>query len=737
MPDESTLTPRPVDGSGSNVGNVDWGAAFTELLRLAPNDLGPDGEMSGSDRPNARVISNAIAQQTGDTENAAGASDYLWIWGQFLDHDLSLTEAGDTETADIPVPTGDPFFDPMGVGGVVIPFTRVEQHDGSYVNQITAFIDASMIYGSSAETLGKMRVDGGKLLMTEESHLMLEGANLVTGDTRAAENVALSSMHTIFTREHNRIVDELASADPTLSDDELFQLARARVEAIVQAVTFNEFLPILVGEGAFEDYAGYDNSVNPGVSVEFSTAVFRLGHTLLSSNLQRVGEDGTANAPLALRDAFFRPSLLSGEGMIEDLLRGAATQSAQALDNWVVEDVRSFLFGPPGAGGLDLAALNIQRGRDLGVASYNDLREACGFERAETFSDITSDPELAAALEAVYGDVDKVDAWVGGLAEDPAGDGLVGETFAYILIDQFTRLRDGDPYWSEGREGLTEEERADLWETKLSDVILRNTDIDAIQNDVFVAMNRIAGSPENDMLRGAHEPDFVFGAGGADRLFGRKGNDDLQGGDGDDILRGNRGADSLDGGAGMDLLFGGGNDDNLQGGGGDDILRGKRGGDSVNGGAGMDLLFGGGGKDDLQGGDGNDILRGKRGGDSLDGGSGSDRLFGGGGDDVLQGGDGNDILRGAGGADSLAGGAGDDLLFGGAGGDLLSGGAGTDCFYFDPGKPGSNRITDFEVGVDRLEIADDGDLLLRAEQVGLDLLYWTAEWSLTVEDYYL
>ena len=183
--------------------------------------------------------------------------------------------------------------------------------------------------------------------------------------------------------------------------------------------------------------------------------------------------------------------MLSEDGMIEDVLRGAATQHAQALDTLVVDDVRSFLFGPPGAGGLDLASLNIQRGRDLGIASYNDLREAIGKERAETFADITSDADLAAKLETLYGDPDKVDAWIGGLAEDPKAEGMLGETFAHILIEQFDRLRDGDPFWSEAREGFAPGERDALWDTSLADVILRNTDVDAIQHNVFITKERL------------------------------------------------------------------------------------------------------------------------------------------------------------------------------------------------------------------------------------------------------
>lgn len=685
MPDENTLNPRPVDGTGSNVGNPDWGATNTDLLQLAPSDLGPDGEMSGSDRPNPRVISNAVAQQPGDTINDAGASDFLWIWGQFLDHDLSLTEAGSTVSADIAVPQGDPFFDPMGTGGAVIPFNRVDQDDGAYKNQITGFIDASMIYGSDSETVDKMRVDGGKLLMTEDAQLVLEGVNFLTGDTRAAENVALSSMHTIFTREHNRIVDELAAEDPTLTGDELFEMARARVEGIVQAITFNDFLPILLGDDVFEDYAGYDDTVNPGISVEFSTAVYRLGHTLLSSNLQLVAEDGTEGTPLALRDAFFRPSLLSEADMIEDIFRGAATQHAQALDPMVVEDVRSFLFGPPGAGGLDLASLNIQRGRDMGVASYNDLREAVGLARAETFADITSDPVLAAKLEAVYGDTDMVDAWIGGLAEDPVGDGMLGETFSRIMIDQFTRLRDGDPFWSEGRAGLSDAERAEIWQTQLSDVILRNTDIEAIQNDVFVAMNRMIGSDDHEMMKGTGAADFIFGSGGLDELFGRKGDDDLQGGSGNDRLRGQLGNDILEGGDGWDLLVGG------------------------------------------------------RGNDELSGGGDSDALHGNHGDDLLEGDAGNDLLIGGGGSDTLRGGEGEDRLKGGAGDDVLAGGAGGDKFFFNTNQAGNNVIQDFETGIDKLKIINPGDSNLIDTQVDMDLLYYTPGhgWSLLIEDYFL
>jgi len=463
----------------------------------------------------ARAISNGVAQQFGTTVNSAGASDFLWIWGQFLDHDLSLTEAGNSLQANIEVPRGDPFFDPYGTGQAEIRFSRVDEHDGGYQNEITAYIDASMIYGSDAETVNSIRVEDGKLMMTEESQLRLEGANLVTGDVRAAENVALSSMHTIFTREHNRLVEELSAANPNWTSDELFQEARARVEALVQAVTYNEFLPILIGEDALEAYSGFDETVDVGISVEFSTAVFRFGHTLLSPNLKLTDETGRSDENLALRDAFFRPSLLTEADMIEDVMRGAGEQTAQALDTMLVEDVRSFLFGPPGAGGFDLAALNIQRGRDLGVASYNDMRESLGLERVVSFDDITSDATAAARLAR---------------------------------------------------------EREDLWDTTLSDIIERNTNVENIQSNVFIAMERIVGNDHANRLFGDGNAEFLVGKGGHDRIHGRDGDDELRGGSGNDRLYGDDGNDLLIGGTGHDRLYGGTGSDELEGGAGRDTF---------------------------------------------------------------------------------------------------------------------------------------------------------------------
>ena len=205
-----------------------------------------------------------------------------------------------------------------------------------------------------------------------------------------------------------------------------------------------------------------------------------------------------AEGHLRLRDAFFQPEKLAEAG-VDPILRGFAAHTAQAADAKLVDDVRNFLFGPPGSGGFDLASLNIQRGRDHGVASYNDVREGMGLNRITSFDDPIFKNGSGERLASVYKSVDDVDLWVGGLAEDPDSDGrdgLFGSTFSGVLRDQFERSRDGDRFWYENR--FSGAELSDLNNLKLSDIIKRTTGVENIQDNAFIASNNINASAEAD-----------------------------------------------------------------------------------------------------------------------------------------------------------------------------------------------------------------------------------------------
>ena len=496
---------RSIDGSGNNLENPELGSTGQQLMRVAPTDYS-DGisAMAGEDRPSAREISNAFSdQEPGTSGNARNLSAFVYVWGQFLDHDIDLSESGTTELAPVEVPTGDPHFDPSGSGSASIMFFRslYDPATGDSVdnpreqlNAITAYIDGSQVYGSDQATADSLRTFvGGKMLTSDGDLLPIDDNGFfMAGDVRANENPELTSLQTLFVREHNHWADRIAADDPSLSDEEIYQQARAIVIAEIQAITFNEFLPALLGKDALPEYTGYDYTVNPNIANEFSTAGYRLGHSLLNDDIEFFGNDGRAvSEGMELAEAFFNPSVVLESG-IDTMLKYAASSQSQEIDGQLVDGLRNFLFGEPGDGGLDLASLNIQRGRDHGLADYNSTREAYGLERVTCFADITSDVELQQTLEDLYGTVDNIDLWVGALAEDHVPGGSVGELTQAILVDQFTRLRDGDRFWYENTFSAEDAER--LGRTSLSDVIQRNTSVRNLQHNVFFMSATISGT---------------------------------------------------------------------------------------------------------------------------------------------------------------------------------------------------------------------------------------------------
>jgi hypothetical protein len=463
---------------------------------------------AGANRPSAREISNAVAAQTEDTPSAQHLAAFAYLWGQFIDHDLDLTtttSGAAKEAFNVPVPSGDAQFDPTGTGAQVIPLSRsiyIRDANGvrQQVNTITAYLDGSMIYGSDAARSAALRAFVGGHLKTSgdnllplnsaglananDAHLFADDQLFVAGDVRANENIELTALHTLFMREHNRLADQIAAKHPTWNDEQIFQQARRLVVGELQSITYNEWLPALLGRNALPRYTGYKANVNPGIANEFSTAAFRLGHSMLANDVEFLDNNGEdVRDEMELADAFFNPGVVKETG-IDPLLKYLASSNSEEIDTKVVDGVRNFLFGPPGAGGLDLPSLNIQRGRDHGLADYNSTRAAIGLAKVTSFSQITSDPVLAAKLQALYGSVDNVDLWVGGLAEDHVGGSNLGATFQRIVVNQFTRLRDGDRFWYE--RDLTPNELSMVRGTSLADIIKANSTITNLQNNVFV-----------------------------------------------------------------------------------------------------------------------------------------------------------------------------------------------------------------------------------------------------------
>ena len=565
-----------IDGNNNNPQNSHYGSVGSTLLNIVPLDYGDRiSSPAGEDRPNARVISNTLAQQNEFIESDRGLTNFAWAFGQFLDHDIILTPENSELEVTIPVPPGDSFLDPQNTGTVSIPLDATAFIEGTgtdvdnpaqIANDITAWIDGSNIYGSDLERSdylrsgkdGKLKVSQGNLLpFGDES---FDNANpsrqdpnnlFAAGDVRANENSVLVSLHTLFVREHNLLAEELAIAHPRWTDDQLFERARQINIAQYQSIVYNEYLPSILGTNALPAYSGYDSDINPSIDRSFSSAAFRIGHTQLSSEILRLDPEGKeiTAGNLELADAFFRPVSVVQESGIDPILRGISSSLSQNVDLKLIDDVRNllFTFGEHNSG-RDLFAINVERGRLNGINDYNSVREAYGLGKVNSFDDITSNVEVQEQLSQLYGTVDNIDLFVGLLSEDHLPGTAVGQTFQTILREQFLALREGDRFYYENI--FTPLEIAEIENKTLADIIQRNTDTTIIQDNAFTLLNR--GTSGSDKIDGGLGNDSIYGGRGNDVITGFQGDDFLSGGAGNDFILGMSGKDTLEGGRGSD-----------------------------------------------------------------------------------------------------------------------------------------------------------------------------------------
>ncbi len=511
---------RAIDGGGNHLNFTLQGAAGQPVVRAGyiPAYANIHGAMiTDADRANARTISNSLMAQSVSTPSSRGVSNYLWAWGQFLDHDLGLstTSNGAAINGSAPIAVTAP-GDPLGPNP--ISFTRSNfayvGGDREQINEVTSYIDASQVYGSSASRAAALRTDGGsgaKLLTSANNLLPYNTTGLpnqnngptpanqlfLAGDIRANENLLLTSMQTIFMREHNRLVDLIAVQQPGLNAEAQYQLARKIVGAEIQAITYKEFLPALLGPGA-PTVQGYQYKVgeDPSVTNSFAHSAFRFGHSVLTSNVALVDSAGVQTGTMTLGAISSTPNTLTNNpGLMDQLLRGAATQVSEEVDLQMMNAVRNIMFGPPGAGGTDLAAVDIQRGRDHGLPDFNTLRDAYGLPKVTQWSQITSNVALQQALSTIYGgNINNVDSFVGGLAEDHVAGSSVGELFHTIIAGQFTRSRDGDRlFYRSNAAGLytggvlnaSIASIVNLNTLTLADVIEANSDVTGLSDNLF------------------------------------------------------------------------------------------------------------------------------------------------------------------------------------------------------------------------------------------------------------
>ncbi|WP_306752889.1 peroxidase family protein [Paracoccus actinidiae] len=581
-------------------------------------------------------------------------------------------------------------------------------------------------------------------------------AHFSTGDGRGNENIGLTAVHTIFHAEHNRMVGHIkelllgstepdavaflnqwltadVTAIPTTpaaiealqwDGERLFQAARFTTEMQYQHLVFEEFARKIAPQvDVFIAPTGYDATVDPSIVAEFAHTVYRFGHSMLSNSIDRL--DGSFNdSSIGLIEAFLNPIEFNKDGTISaeeataQIVRGMTRQVGNEIDEFVTGDVRNNLLGLP----LDLATLNIARGRDAGIPSLNEARRqffamtqdsqltpytswvdfAANLKNEAsiinfiaaygTHVTITAQTTVAgkreAAINLVFGHasldeadrqaflnaegtyatrlggLDNVDFWVGGLAEKtmPFG-GMLGSTFGFVFENQMEALQNGDRFYYLARLAGTNFLN-ELENNSFAELIMKNTEGTGLRHlpaDVF--------STPGLVLEVSRANQFNDGLGNADPTGGSiltplviRNNPATSGVDTNYLRYTGDQHVVLGGTDGNDILIASEGDDALWGDGGNDRLEGGFGNDNIMGGAGNDIITDLGGDDVIKGEAGDDVIQGGNGINLIIGGDGSDFIVTG--EDISEvfGGRGNDFILGTTANEGMQGNEGNDWI---------------------------------------------------------------------------
>ena len=252
--------------------------------------------------------------------------------------------------------------------------------------------------------------------------------------------------------------------------------------------------------------------MNAQVTQEFSTAAFRIGHSQVSDTQEGIDNNGNTVFTQSLADSFFNTPAKDVSNGINPLLRSLGVDFAQATDVYAMSALRNLLFAGLVGGGIDemdLIAIDIQREKDVGLGTLNQTRKALNMRPYHSFADLTPDRTLQKNLATVYGDINRVDLFIGGAAETHASSGgVVGPTFQAIIADQFLALRDGDRFFWQN-EGFDQGTAWMIAHTTLAKLLQRNAATPNLQSNVFIQ----ADLPARHHWHHATQPAIINGAG--------------------------------------------------------------------------------------------------------------------------------------------------------------------------------------------------------------------------------
>ncbi|CAC5366111.1 PXDN [Mytilus coruscus] len=567
---DETAKYRTIDGSCNNLEHPYWGKSFTPFDRFLKAEYQDASQAPriygklGAALEGPREISNFVHTTSTLADLDPPISSYMMTFGQFLDHDITKTalakgaypfnldccntdRQNNSDCFPFTIPGDDPYHrEILGSNRRCINFVRsVAACDlgcnlgyREQINELTHYIDGSSVYGSTVEELNDLKdpSDNGMMLVSTDDRLPLDDTNTLSctsdvgqtcfraGDVRANTQPALSSLHTIWVREHNRIAQHFKNSPECYNwtGQQIFEETRRYVAAEIQYITYNEFLPKLLSEEIREQFGlvplrdgyftDYDPNVRPMIRNSFSTAAYRMGHSLIRDKFFFPDSDFDLHVHLNKPDLIYEPN------GIERCTRGMYENQAQKIDEKMTREVTWKLFETIEGNGGDLAAFNIQRGRDHGLPSYTTWLHWCTGKTVET-NNFNPGVEgglfyhsagASSKLNRAYAYTCDIELFPGGISEDPLPGSRLGPTFTCILALQFRALKYGDRFFYEGNTPLnphpfTPQELEGFRPITMAKIICENTNIERIPQDVF-----LEPSESNPLMNCTDLPDICF-----------------------------------------------------------------------------------------------------------------------------------------------------------------------------------------------------------------------------------
>ncbi|CAF1039310.1 unnamed protein product [Adineta ricciae] len=528
---------RPYEGSAQT--------AYSRLLPAAYDDgLSKPRSQSvlGEPLPSCRQISLSMGSKpVFDTSY----NNFFVAYGQFIMHDIILslpvTDSGSTpisscscESQDsdmctvVDVAPNDPFM--AGQQCMATPATAQAFSDQvcslgvkEQMNANSHYIDLSVTYGSTRLTAHGLRTGTNGFLKTakrpwskfdlppgqREGKSCVDGTDsercFAGGDSRLMENLILTGIQAQWVRAHNIFTVELAKARPDWKNDDflLYEEAKRILVAVHQRITYDDWLPILIGKEAANRFTGdngvtsrYDPSMPGVVFNEAAAAALRL-HTLVRDLFTRCTPKGELIDQVWLRDVNAKCKLAydAKNNGVDSLLCGSLFDYGFAGDTNYVQDIHHRLFESVNRQGEirrnDIVAINICRAREHGIPGYNAFRELCGLPRASQFQDFTDTMsfENAAKLKMIYKHPEDVDLFIGINHENHVPGGLVGPVSACIIGTQFRHLKYGDRHFYKHEGQFTPAQLDAINRYSNQCFFCHTTDIEKVQANPFQPPN--------------------------------------------------------------------------------------------------------------------------------------------------------------------------------------------------------------------------------------------------------